>query len=150
MPLFSFQYSRQSEQARLYDSKSTSSTTDLQVLGFNKLSWILRFCIILVSTINYKSQLVYKCFGGEGLRVPLTLVGGVNQPIFMALDELGYSEIEINLWVKKIDDLCIFHDFRSGKRHSYGYKNNKSINIKNTIHYKIVKLIELSEGVVNI
>jgi len=60
----------------------------------------------------------------------------------MALDELGYTEKEINLWVKPIGDLYIYHDFRSGKRHSYGYKNNKPVNIRNTSQYKIIKLLE--------
>ena len=57
-----------SEQARLYDSNRQSSTTDLHLLGFRRLSWILRFCIILVSTI-YKRHSLY---------IPLTHFYGKN------------------------------------------------------------------------
>jgi hypothetical protein len=61
----------------------------------------------------------------------------------MGLNELGYCETQLNLWQKKLaDGRTIVHDFRGGKRKTYGYNNDGSCEIRNTLDYKIIKLLE--------
>lgn len=58
------------------------------------------------------------------------------------LTELGFTEIKPNLWQKEIGDTMIYHDYRAGKRKSYGYSNDGVVNVREFDEYKQVKLLE--------
>jgi len=63
------------------------------------------------------------------------------------LTKLGFEEIDKKLWEKRMGEgVAIYHDYRKGNRHSYGYDPNSYINIREFDEYKIIKLLEGSVG----
>ena len=59
------------------------------------------------------------------------------------LKDLGYEEIKLNLFVIELPSgVKLYHDYRKGKRWSYAFDGNKSIDVSELDEYKKIKLLE--------
>jgi len=58
------------------------------------------------------------------------------------LKKLGFEETKPNLWVKEIDNVRLYHDYRKGKRWSYAFEGDNPIDVHELEDYKKVKLFE--------
>ena len=67
----------------------------------------------------------------------------------MLLKNLGFKETKVNVWCKQCHDgTTLVHDFRTGKRQSYGLKDGRSIDINLSIEY--IKIKEHERKTLNI
>jgi len=62
----------------------------------------------------------------------------------------GYEEVEPGLYCIVKDGIKIYHDYRKGSRQTYGYKGDKSINVRGTPEHVWVKLVESGQVVADI
>ena len=62
--------------------------------------------------------------------------------ISVKLKHLGYTEVKPNLYYKLCIGYCIYHDYRKGRRWSYGFDEHGSIDISCKREYREVVLLE--------
>lgn len=59
------------------------------------------------------------------------------------LKDLGYEEIKPNLFMMVLPTgIRLYHDYRKGKRWSYAFDGNDSVDVKEFDEYNKVKILE--------